>query len=102
MTSETVVKPNLHNEYSSIWKLTSPNDESNWDTWAFEMGMMLRGKHLDYVVEGTHKEGYDGNKKNLLSDADARKENRTVCSVIASRVHEENFQVIQPFLNNAR
>lgn len=99
--SETKKTPSTHDEYSSIWKLSSPNDKSNWDTWAFALGMMLRGKDLDYTTEGTVKDGCD-TEENKLLEVDGCRDNRLVCFIIASRFHEENYPIIQPVSNNAR
>lgn len=72
--SDFEVKPPTSDLYSTIRKLSSPNDKSNWDTWAFAMKMILRGKNLEYVVEGGHKEGFNGTT-NVLSDAAAKTDN---------------------------
>lgn len=58
-------------------------------------------KDLDYTIEGTFKEGFDDDKNKLL-EAEARRDNRLVCSIITSRVHEENFPVTQPVTSNAK
>lgn len=81
--SDGEVKPTTSDLYSTIRKLSSPNDESNWDTWAFAMQMMLRGKNLEYVVEGGHKEGFNGTT-NILSEAETKKDNQLVLSIITS------------------
>lgn len=99
--SDTDVKPTSNEVYSTIRKLSSPNDESNWDTWSFAMKMMLRGKNLEYVIEGGYKEGFDGSS-NVLSDSIIKSDNRFVSSIIASRVHEENFATIMPCQDSAK
>lgn len=62
---------------------------------------MLRGKNLEYVVEGGFKEGYNGSS-NLLPEATLKADNRLVSSIITSRVHEENFVTISPHQDSAR
>lgn len=98
--SDTDVKPST-DHYSTIRKLSSPNDESNWDTWSFAMRMMLRGRNLEYVIEGGFKEGYNGSST-VLPDVTMKSDNRLVSSIIASRVHEENFATIAPCQYSAR
>lgn len=98
--SDTEAKPST-DVFSSIRKLSSPNDESNWDTWSFAMRMMLRGKNLEYVVEGGYKEGYNSTTA-ILSETSTKADNRLVSSIIASRVHEENFVTISPCQDSAR
>lgn len=99
--SDTDVKPSSNDVYSTIRKLSSPNEESNWDTWSFAMRMILQGKNLDYVIDGGYKEGYNGTDK-VLSPAMVNSDNRVVSSVIASRVHEENYSTISPFQESAK
>lgn len=99
--SDTDVKPSSHDVYSTIRKLSSPNDESNWDTWSFAMRMMLRGKNLEYVIEGGYKEGYNG-IDNVLPPTATNSDNRVVSSVIASRVHEDNYSIISPCQDSAK
>ena len=57
--SDSELKSSPHDVYSTIRRLASPNEESNWDNWSFAMRMMLRGKNLEYVIEGGYKEGYN-------------------------------------------
>lgn len=99
--SDVEVKPSTLDVYITIRRLSSPNDESNWDNWQFAMRMMLRGKNLEYVIEGGFKEGYN-NSSNVLPDATAKADNRQVSSIIASRVHEENYATISPCQDSAR
>lgn len=98
--SDTDVKTST-DSYSTIRKLSSPNEESNWDTWSFAMSMTLRGKNLEYVIEGGYKECYNGTTT-VIPDAVSRADNRLVSSIIASRVHEENFVTISPCQDSAR
>lgn len=63
--------------------------------------MMLRGKNLEYVVEGGFKEGYNSTT-NVLSDAETKADNRLVSSIITSRVHEENYVIIMPCQDSAK
>lgn len=98
--SDTKVKPST-NVYSSIRQLSSPNDEPNWDTWSFAMRMMLRGKNLEYVIEGGFKEGYNTTTA-VRSNASTKADNWLVSLIIASRVHEENFVTITPCQDSAR
>lgn len=99
--SDSESKPSTHDAYSSIRKLSSPNEDSNWDTWAFAMRMMLRGKNLEYVIEGGFKEGFNGTTA-ILPDSTARADNRLVASILTSRGHEENFVVIVPHQDSAK
>lgn len=99
--SDSDVKPSSQEVYITISKLSSPNEEFNWDTWAFAMCMMLRGKNLKYGVEGGFKEGYNGNT-NVIPKATSKADNRLVSSIITSRVHEENFVMILPHQDRAR
>lgn len=99
--SDAEVKPTTLDPYNGIRKLSSPNDESNWDTWSFAMRMMLRGKNLEYVIEGGYKEGYNGTTA-ILPDAASRTDNRLVSSIITSRVDEDNFTVIEPCQDSAK
>lgn len=99
--SDTDVKPSSNDVYSTIRKLSSPNDESNWDNWSFAMKMILRGKNLEYVIEGGYKEGYNGTD-NILSPTTVNSDNRAVSSVIASRVHEDNYSIISPCQESAK
>lgn len=99
--SDSDTKPLSQDTYSTIRKLTSPNEESNWDNWSFAMRMILRGKNLEYLVEGGFKEGFNASTA-ILSDATARTDNRLVSSIIASRVHEDNYVTISPCQDSAR
>lgn len=99
--SDVEPKPSSNELYSTIRKLSSPNEDSNYDTWSFAMLMMLRGKNLEYVVEGGHKEGYNGTT-NIISDAMTKADNRMVSSIITSRVHEDNFISIVPCQDSAK
>lgn len=62
---------------------------------------MLRGKNLEYVVEGGFKEGFNGSS-NVLPDTIIKAENRLVSSIITSRVHEDNFLTIVPHQDSAK
>lgn len=99
--SDSDVKSQSHNTHNSIRKLNSPNEELNWDNWSFAMRMILRGKNLEYVVEGGFKEGFNGTST-VLTDAVSRADNRLVSSIITSRVHEDNYVTIAPFQDSAR
>lgn len=99
--SDVEVKPTSLDVYSTIRRLTSPNKESNWDNWSFAMRMMLRGKNLEYVIEGGFKEGYNGINA-VLPDATVKSDNQLVSSIIASRVHEDNYVTITPCQDSAR
>lgn len=98
---EVDVKPTSLEVYRTICRLLSPNEESDWDTWAFAMRMMLRGKNLEYVIEGGFKEGYN-TSSDILPEATVKSDNRLVSSISASRVHEENFVTISPCQDSAR
>lgn len=65
------------------------------------MGVMLCGKDLDDVIEGTMKEGFDDDMNKLPEDV-ARKDNCLVCSIITSCVREENYPVIPRVAFNDR
>lgn len=67
--SDSELKTSPHDVYSTIRKLSSPNEESNWDNWSFAMRMMLQGKNLEYVVEGGFKEGYNGSNLQLSEES---------------------------------
>lgn len=62
---------------------------------------MLRGKNLEYVIEGGFKEGYNISTK-ILPESSVEADNRLVSSIITSRVHEDNFIVIVPCQDSAR
>lgn len=81
--SNTKLEPSSQDTYSTIRKLSSPNDDSNWDNWAFAMTMMLRGKNLDYVIEGGYKEGFNGTTL-VIPDATLRADNQLFSSIITS------------------
>lgn len=99
--SNVDTKPSSLDVYSTIRRLSSLNDESNWDNWSFAMQMMLRGKNLEYVIEGGYKEGFNGSSVVLLESL-AKADNQLVSSIIASRVHEENYATISPCQDSAR
>lgn len=99
--SDAELKSSPRDVYSTIRKLSSPNDDSNWDNWSFAMRMMLRGKNLEYVVEGGFKEGFNGTTR-VLPEETVNADNRLVSSIITSRVHEENYVTIVPCQDSAR
>lgn len=99
--SDVKLKPSSTKLYTTIRKLSLPNEHSNWDTWSFVMLMMLRGKNLEYVVEGGHKEGYNSTI-NLLPDAAVRADNHMVSSIITSQIHKDNFVAIVSCQDSAR
>lgn len=99
--SDINVKPSTLEAYSKIRRLSSPNEESNWDNWAFSMRMMLRGKNLEYMIEGGFEEGFN-NSTAILSKATSKADNQQVFSIIASRVHEESYATIAPCQDSTR
>lgn len=62
--------------------------------------MILRGKNLEYVVEGGYKKGFTGTTT-VLPEAVIRADNRLVSSIITSHVHEDNYVTISPYQHSA-
>lgn len=63
--------------------------------------MILRGKNLEYVIEGGFKEGFNSSSA-ILPDSTVKSDNLLVSSIIASRVHEDNYVTISPHQDSAR
>lgn len=65
------------------------------------MCMILRGKNLEYVVEGGYEEWFNGTTS-ILPDTAIRTDNHLVSSIITSRVNQENYVTISPCQHSAR
>lgn len=84
---------------SNIRKLSSPYEESNWNTWHFAILMMLSGRNLIYVVDSSMKMGFTKDKP--PSAEERAFDNIKVASIIAGRVHEDNFKLIDSHCTDA-
>lgn len=77
---------------SNIRKLSSPYEESNWNTWSFAILMMLSGRNLIYILDSSVKMGFTKDKPPSVEERAF--DNIKVASIIAGRVHEDNFKLI--------
>lgn len=77
---------------SNVRKLSSPYEESNWNTWSSAILMMLSGRNLIYVLDSSAKMGFTKDKP--PSAEESAFDNIKVASIIAGRVHEDNFKLI--------
>lgn len=80
-------------------KLSSPAEDSNWDTWSFAFKMMVAGLGLSFIISNQHKPGYS-REKPQPHDSLAMDHLR-LASYLTARVHEDNYSIIASHSNNA-